>query len=183
MCQWTGSALVQVMACRLFGAKPLPEPMLSYCQLYSWEQISVKLESKFCHFHPRKCIWKCCLPKWQPFCPGRDEVTTVLVRAWMSIDIHLFYVDVITYPCYNDIMGQITPVTWTTAIIMYVLYMNVMVKWYVHIWITNTERYSLKYMNQNSIVGQQQNYQLVLNENCHKLDHYFFYHLRNVSMF
>ena len=26
--QRTGSALVQVMACRLFGAKPLPEPML-----------------------------------------------------------------------------------------------------------------------------------------------------------
>ena len=29
MRQWTGSALVQVMACRLFGAKPLPEPMLT----------------------------------------------------------------------------------------------------------------------------------------------------------
>ena len=29
MRQWTGSALVQVMACRLFGAKPLPEPMLA----------------------------------------------------------------------------------------------------------------------------------------------------------
>ena len=26
--RWTGCALVQVMACRLFGAKPLPEPML-----------------------------------------------------------------------------------------------------------------------------------------------------------
>ena len=33
------------MACRLFGAKPLPEPMLVYCQLDSWEQISVKFES------------------------------------------------------------------------------------------------------------------------------------------
>ena len=32
---WTGSALVEVMACRLFGAKPLPEPMLTYCQLYA----------------------------------------------------------------------------------------------------------------------------------------------------
>ena len=30
MRQWTGSALVQVMACRLFGAKPLPEPMLFF---------------------------------------------------------------------------------------------------------------------------------------------------------
>ena len=38
MRQWTGSSLVQVMACRLFGAKPLPEPMASHCQLGSWEQ-------------------------------------------------------------------------------------------------------------------------------------------------
>ena len=33
MRQWTGSSLVQVMACRLFDAKPLPEPMLAYTQL------------------------------------------------------------------------------------------------------------------------------------------------------
>ena len=44
MRRWTGSSLVQVMACRLFGAKPLPEPMMAYCQLDSWEQISVKFE-------------------------------------------------------------------------------------------------------------------------------------------
>ena len=29
--RWTRSSLIQVMACRLFGAKPLPEPMLEYC--------------------------------------------------------------------------------------------------------------------------------------------------------
>ena len=33
MCQWTGSTLVQIMACRLFGAKPLHEQTLTYCQL------------------------------------------------------------------------------------------------------------------------------------------------------
>ena len=33
MRRWTGSALVEVMACRRFGAKPLLEPMLAYCQL------------------------------------------------------------------------------------------------------------------------------------------------------
>ena len=38
MRQWTVSALVQAMACRLFGAKPLPEPMLTYCQLEPCEQ-------------------------------------------------------------------------------------------------------------------------------------------------
>ena len=31
--QWTGTALVHVMACRLFGAKPLSEPMLGCYQL------------------------------------------------------------------------------------------------------------------------------------------------------
>ena len=33
MRQWTESALVKVKACRLFGAKPLSEPMLPYCHL------------------------------------------------------------------------------------------------------------------------------------------------------
>ena len=33
MRQSIGSALVQMMACRLFGAKPLSKPMLGYCQL------------------------------------------------------------------------------------------------------------------------------------------------------
>ena len=59
MCQWTGSAFVQIMACRLVSAKPLPEPMPAYCWLDSWEQISVKFKSEFYHFHWRKCIWKC----------------------------------------------------------------------------------------------------------------------------
>ena len=33
MRRWSGSALVQIMACRLFGAKSLSKPMLGYCQL------------------------------------------------------------------------------------------------------------------------------------------------------
>ena len=33
MRQWIRSTLVQIMACRLFGAKPLSEPVLGYCQL------------------------------------------------------------------------------------------------------------------------------------------------------
>ena len=41
------SALVQIMACRLFGAKLLSKPMLGYCQLDPWEQTSVKFESKY----------------------------------------------------------------------------------------------------------------------------------------
>ena len=107
MRQWTGSSLFQVMACRLFGAKPLPEPMLIYCQLDSREQVSVKFESEFYHFHSRKCIWKCRLPIWRPFCPGGDELkwhafeifadfdgnpypgaTELTIQLWMVLSKH-----------------------------------------------------------------------------------------------
>ena len=70
MRQWTGSSLVQVMACRLFGAKPLPEPILAHCELNSWEHISVKFDSECYHFHSRWRNWKCRLPQWRPSCPG-----------------------------------------------------------------------------------------------------------------
>ena len=33
ICHLTGSSLIQAMDCRLCGTKPLPEPMLTYCQL------------------------------------------------------------------------------------------------------------------------------------------------------
>ena len=86
MHQWIGSALVQIMDCRLFDANPLPELMLSYCQFGSWEEISVKFESELYHFHSRKCTWKCRLPKWRPFCLPGDELMLALymegTRAW-----------------------------------------------------------------------------------------------------
>ena len=43
MLWWIESALIRVMVSRLFGAKPLPEPVLTYNQLDPWEQTSVKL--------------------------------------------------------------------------------------------------------------------------------------------
>ena len=42
MRQWIGSALVQIMAWRLFSTKPLSKPVLGYCQLDSKEQTAVK---------------------------------------------------------------------------------------------------------------------------------------------
>ena len=37
MRQWIGSALVQIVACRLFGAKPLSKPTLVYCLMdHQW---------------------------------------------------------------------------------------------------------------------------------------------------
>ena len=47
------------MACRLSGAKLLSEPVVAYCELNSWKQISVKFESKCDNFHTRKLNWKC----------------------------------------------------------------------------------------------------------------------------
>ena len=55
MCQWTRSELFQIMVCCPFGAKPLPEPMLAYCKVGTWEQISVELfeTGKFYHFYSK----------------------------------------------------------------------------------------------------------------------------------
>ena len=44
------------MACRLSGAKPLPEPMLAYCQLNSWEHISENFDSNFIVFIEENAI-------------------------------------------------------------------------------------------------------------------------------
>ena len=105
MCQWIGSSLVQVMACRLFSTKLLPKPMLAYCQLDLREQISVKFQSEFYCFHSRKCISKCLLQKWQPFCSGGDElnspldfdglfvwrVGTIFMKIFPALKYFLFY--------------------------------------------------------------------------------------------
>ena len=44
---------VQIMASRLDGAKPLSEPMLEYCCLDTWDQTSVKSQSKLIRFHSK----------------------------------------------------------------------------------------------------------------------------------
>ena len=66
-------SIVQIMAWCLFGSKPFSKPMMVRCRFDPWEQISIKLE--FYHLHSRKCIRKCRLPNWGPFCPGPDLVS------------------------------------------------------------------------------------------------------------
>ena len=112
MRRWTGSALVQIMACRLVGAKPLSEPLLENFQLDSWDPISTEFESEFYHFHSRKCIWNCRLPKWRSFCPGGGGVNA---RARMRYYMWLFYVDIITYPCPIPVDGLVIHVSVTGA--------------------------------------------------------------------
>ena len=48
-------SLVQIMACRHFSIKPLPEPMLAYCQLDTMELISI-FYFQIKGFSSRKCI-------------------------------------------------------------------------------------------------------------------------------
>ena len=83
MRHWIGSALVQIMACRVFGTKSLPEPVLAHCQLDSSEQLSVK--SELYHCHSRKYIWNCRLPKWWPFCPRGRRVKWYLDIPYLSV--------------------------------------------------------------------------------------------------
>ena len=67
----TSHAGTQVMDFRrLCVAKPLPGPMLAYCQLDPYKRTSVKFESQLKMFNSRKCIWKCCLWKSGHFVQG-----------------------------------------------------------------------------------------------------------------
>ena len=70
MRQWAGLALVQVMACRLFGAKPLPEPMLAYCQYDSWEQMSVNSNQNYIIFIQENVFWIVVIQNDGHFVPG-----------------------------------------------------------------------------------------------------------------
>ena len=73
MCHKMRSALVQIMACRLFDVEPLSKPMLGYCQLDPSEHTYVTFWSKFETFYSSKCIWKCCLRNGGHFVQGDNE--------------------------------------------------------------------------------------------------------------
>ena len=73
-------ALLQIMAWRLFGAKPISEPMLPNCQLDARQHISMKFYVKFKkNVHSRKCTWNYRLPKSRPSCPSLN----VLRHEWV----------------------------------------------------------------------------------------------------
>ena len=84
VCQWTGLALVQILACRLDGAKPLSEPMLTYCQLGTYfSEILFDIQI----FSFKKMRWNMSSEKWRPFCWGEDELKwmgPVDLMTWLS---------------------------------------------------------------------------------------------------
>ena len=64
--QVNNTALIQIMAFRLAGAKPLSEPMLDYCYLDHWDQTSVKILSEIYTIFKKMHLKMSA--KWQPFC-------------------------------------------------------------------------------------------------------------------
>ena len=60
MRRWTGSLLFQVMVCRQFSAKPLPEPMLTFLSIAplrtNFSEILIKI---FKNLRSWNCISKC----------------------------------------------------------------------------------------------------------------------------
>ena len=65
------SALVQVLACGLFGVKQLPEP--GDADLLSIGPLEInfgEFESKYKTFHSRKCVWNCRLRNGAHFVQG-----------------------------------------------------------------------------------------------------------------
>ena len=84
MRQWTGSALIQIMACRLFGANS--DDYINQC----WDIVNWTLRNKLrWNFHQntkfpsRKCIWKYRLRNGGHFVPG--EVKPSIWRASVCV--------------------------------------------------------------------------------------------------
>ena len=78
MCQWIALTLVEIMACRLFGAKQLSKPMLGYCQLDPKEQILTKIQN----FSFTKMHLEISSGKWRPSCLGGDELNYISDIRW-----------------------------------------------------------------------------------------------------
>ena len=79
--QWSRSALVQIMTCRVFGAKPLSKLMLGSCYLNTYEQTSMKVR-KIQNFPFTEVHLKM----------SSEKVTAILSRGEMSWSI--IFVDI-----------------------------------------------------------------------------------------
>ena len=76
------SSLFQIMACSLFSTKPLPEPVVTYCQLDPQEHISMKYNLKFKHFH-----------SWKYVCSGLSVLTHWGQEKWQTLCRQHFQMD------------------------------------------------------------------------------------------
>ena len=81
ICRVNWLSLDQIMACRLFRAKPLSEPMQTYYQSDLKKFSLMKFYLKFKSFHSRKCIWKCCLQNG-----GHFVSASMCFKCWSITD-------------------------------------------------------------------------------------------------
>ena len=70
--------LVQIMDCRLCGTKPLSEPILPYCQLDPYEQISMNFFIEIQIFSLKKMHLKMLSVTGLPFCFRVNELICVI---------------------------------------------------------------------------------------------------------
>ena len=72
-------SLVQIMACCLFGAEPLSEPMVAFCQVgplgTNFSEILIRIQA----FSFKKIRSKMSSAKWHPFCLGPNVLSYQLV--------------------------------------------------------------------------------------------------------
>ena len=84
MSQWIGPASVQIMACRLFGAKPSSKPTLFFVNCALRSKLKWNLNQNIKNFHSWKPIRKYLLRNGGHFVRG-DEL---ILNAPRSLDSH-----------------------------------------------------------------------------------------------
>ena len=90
MRQWIGSALVRIMVCRLFGAKPLSKPILGYTGPL---RINVsENQNTFLSF--TKMHLKIASATWRPFCPAGAEFRNLHAVRFIVVG----YQSILPYP-------------------------------------------------------------------------------------
>ena len=86
MHQWTGSSLVQVMACHLLSTKPSQEPILSSHPLDLQSFMNIKSQwdlNEIENFQLRNWSWKFYMQTADHFVQA--AILSTLLRAWCSI--------------------------------------------------------------------------------------------------
>ena len=117
--------LIQAMACRLFGAKPLPESMVTDdkpspettligCQLDPNKQTSIKFQSKL--VSPEKAFENVVCREWRPSCSvlltlQPPTITTARTDdEWVFVRSYILLVGIIAVMSCNDLfLGVSSP--------------------------------------------------------------------------
>ena len=82
MHQWFRSLLVQTMACHLFGANAGLMPIEPLGTNFS--EIWIEIQN----FSFMKMHLEILSGKWQPFCPGGDELTINIIGSYVMVTCH-----------------------------------------------------------------------------------------------